>query len=83
MTNKGRVSNMAQDNALTKKTEQNVTQGSSKTLPPEIITVPRGTDSVSCDGGHTILGHPKVWYTFDGDQPYIECRYCDRRFVRE
>lgn len=73
----------AQGNNLTHQVNKDITGKQSHTRPPEIITVPSGTDSVSCDGGHTILGHPKVWYTFDGDQPYIECRYCDRRFVRE
>lgn len=48
---------------------------------PEIIVVDRHADGVSCDGGGGALGHPKVWYSFDGaDQ--IECAYCDRVFVR-
>jgi uncharacterized Zn-finger protein len=50
---------------------------------PEIIKVAKDTDQVACDGGHPSLGHPVVYYTFDGDQNYIECGYCDRRFVRK
>lgn len=53
-----------------------------KILPPEIIAVPVDADEVSCDGGHGVLGHPKVWYKFDG-QPFIECGYCDRRFMKQ
>ena len=48
---------------------------------PEIIKVPKGTDQVACDGGHPVLGHPKTYYRFDGAD-YIDCLYCDRRFVR-
>ncbi len=51
-------------------------------LNPEIIKVPKMTDQVACDGGHPALGHPLTYYTFDGDQDYIECGYCDRRFIR-
>ena len=45
--------------------------------PPEIIIV--DTRRVSCDGGGT-LGHPLTWYEM-GDDDYVECKYCDRRFV--
>ena len=49
---------------------------------PEIIKVPANTDQVACDGGHPVLGHPLTYYTFDGEVDFIECGYCDRRFVR-
>lgn len=45
---------------------------------PEIIIVE--TKTVSCDGGGGALGHPVVWYEM-GDEDYVECKYCDRRFV--
>ena len=48
---------------------------------PEIITVDPDADGVMCDGGGGALGHPQVWYTFDG-QNEVECGYCDRLFVR-
>jgi uncharacterized Zn-finger protein len=48
---------------------------------PEIIRVDADTDSVSCDGGGGPLGHPKVWYSFDG-KDRAECGYCDRLFVK-
>lgn len=49
---------------------------------PEVITVANDADEVSCDGGGGALGHPKVWYTFDG-QDVTECGYCDRVFMKE
>ena len=48
---------------------------------PEIINVEPHVDGVSCDGGDPILGHPKVWYSFDG-RNQVECRYCDRVFIK-
>jgi NADH dehydrogenase (ubiquinone) Fe-S protein 6 len=45
------------------------------------------TDStrVKCDGstdirGGAALGHPRVWLEID-EHGYVECGYCDRRFV--
>lgn len=52
------------------------------TQAPEIINVPAGTDEVSCDGGGGPLGHPLVYYTFDG-RDQVECGYCDRCFVKK
>jgi uncharacterized Zn-finger protein len=50
--------------------------------PPEVITVENDADEVVCDGGNGALGHPVVWYSFDG-QDMVECKYCDRRFVKK
>ena len=49
---------------------------------PEIIKVDQDADGVMCDGGGGALGHPQVWYTFDG-QDEVECGYCDRLFVKK
>lgn len=46
--------------------------------PPEVVEV-RST-RVSCEGVGGALGHPKVWMEM-GDSGYVECGYCDRRFV--
>ena len=51
------------------------------TQPPEIIEVSADTDEVSCDGGGGPLGHPLVYYSFDG-RTQVECGYCDRCFVK-
>ena len=48
---------------------------------PEVIAVPANADQVSCDGGGGPLGHPIVYYTFDGGDR-VTCKYCDREFVR-
>lgn len=45
---------------------------------PETIVV--DSKKVSCDGGGGALGHPKVYYDM-GEKNFVECGYCDRRFV--
>ena len=46
-------------------------------LPPEQVTV--STKRVACDGGGG-LGHPLVYLDMGGED-FVECGYCDRRFV--
>ena len=48
---------------------------------PEVITVAKDADEVSCDGGGGALGHPVTWYVFDQDGA-AECGYCDRVFKK-
>ena len=50
---------------------------------PEVsyVTTPR----VACDGATEIspaLGHPRVYMQID-EKGFVECGYCDRRFVLE
>ncbi|WP_374274908.1 zinc-finger domain-containing protein [Brevundimonas sp.] len=45
--------------------------------PPEEIVV--STKRVACDGGG-VLGHPLVYMDM-GEDDFVECGYCDRRFV--
>lgn len=49
---------------------------------PEIIPVPAETDEVCCDGGSGPLGHPLVFYSFDGKSE-ATCGYCGRLFRKE
>ena len=42
------------------------------TKPLEIIEVDASTKQVCCDGGDGALGHPAVYYTFDGQHFSIE-----------
>ncbi len=49
---------------------------------PETILVPEDADSVCCDGGGGALGHPAVYYSFDG-RDRVTCGYCGRAFVRK
>ena len=46
--------------------------------PPETITVRSGR--IACDGVGGALGHPRVWLEM-GEADFVECPYCDRRFV--
>ena len=45
---------------------------------PEIITI--HSRRVACDGVGGALGHPRVWLEM-GEADFVECGYCDRRFV--
>ena len=45
---------------------------------PEIIEV--DDTRVRCEGSGGALGHPRVYLEM-GDERYVECPYCDRRFV--
>ena len=46
--------------------------------PPEVIVVTQ--KRVMCDGGGGALGHPRTYYDMGRDE-FVECGYCDRRFV--
>ncbi|NML07260.1 zinc-finger domain-containing protein [Sphingomonas sp. G-3-2-10] len=51
--------------------------------PPELSRVT--TARVACDGatdipGGAALGHPRVFLQID-EHGYVDCGYCDRRFV--
>lgn len=45
---------------------------------PEIVETE--TARVACDGGQGALGHPRVWLSI-GEEGFVECPYCDRRYV--
>ena len=51
------------------------------TKHPEIFLVPEDKHQISC-AGNGVLGHPKVYYTFDG-QDEVVCGYCDRLFTKK
>jgi len=44
---------------------------------PEVEEVT--TTRIACDGGTG--GHPRVWLTIPADTGFVECGYCDKRFV--
>jgi len=46
--------------------------------PPEVVLV--DSTRVFCEGEGGALGHPLVWMEM-GDSGFVECGYCDRRFV--
>ncbi len=51
--------------------------------PPEIVRT--SSARVSCMGASdvagTALGHPRVWLQIEPEVGYVDCGYCDRRFV--
>ncbi|MGO4914142.1 zinc-finger domain-containing protein [Pseudogemmobacter sp. W21_MBD1_M6] len=48
---------------------------------PETVVV--DTHRVACDGGEGALGHPRVWLQIPEDKGFVECGYCDKRFVHK
>ena len=53
----------------------------SEKIPRETIKVASDADQVVCDGGGGALGHPQVWYNFEG-RDHASCHYCGRKFVK-
>lgn len=51
------------------------------TKDPEVFLVPADMHQVACNGIGGGLGHPKVYYTFDG-KDQVTCGYCDRVFTK-
>ena len=52
--------------------------------PPEVLRV--SSLKVACDGSGAVspeLGHPRVYLRIDPQVGFVECGYCDRRFVLE
>jgi uncharacterized Zn-finger protein len=52
--------------------------------PPEVFKV--DTVQVACDGSGAVspeLGHPRVFLRIDPEVGWVECGYCDRRFILE
>jgi len=52
--------------------------------PPE--TIRTSHRRVHCDGSGQVapaLGHPRVYYQIDDTVGFVDCGYCDRRFVLE
>ncbi|MHA7852385.1 zinc-finger domain-containing protein [Roseovarius sp.] len=36
---------------------------------------------IACDGGEGALGHPRVWLSIARDKGFVECPYCDCKFI--
>jgi uncharacterized Zn-finger protein len=53
--------------------------GDPSTVPPPEVIVVRSR-RVACDGVGGALGHPRVYLEM-GEGDFVECSYCDRRFV--
>ncbi len=53
------------------------------TNPPETTRTeqPRVSCMGASDVAGTALGHPRVWLQIDPDVGFVDCGYCDRRFI--
>lgn len=38
---------------------------------------------IACDGGEGALGHPRVWLQISKDEGWVECPYCDCKYIHE
>lgn len=45
---------------------------------PEVEEVTKSR--IACDGGPG-MGHPRVWLQIAPEKGWVECGYCDKRFV--
>ena len=36
---------------------------------------------IACDGGEGALGHPRVWLSIPAQVGFIDCPYCDARYI--
>jgi uncharacterized Zn-finger protein len=49
------------------------------TSAPETKTVSQRR--IACDGGEGALGHPRVWLQIPEDRGWVECPYCDCKYI--
>lgn len=49
--------------------------------PPETEVV--STYRVACDGSEGALGHPRVWLSLAPDVGWVECPYCDKKYIHQ
>lgn len=38
---------------------------------------------IACDGGEGALGHPRVWLQIPAEHGWVECPYCDCKYVHK
>ena len=38
---------------------------------------------VACDGGGNALGHPRVWLQIPRETGFVECGYCDKKYIHQ
>lgn len=51
---------------------------------PAPVTANVTSRKISCDGDDARgLGHPRVWLAISGAEGFVDCPYCDKRFVLE
>ncbi len=49
---------------------------------PAPVEVKVTSRKIACDGDDALgLGHPRVWLAIAHDTGFVDCGYCDKRFV--
>lgn len=38
---------------------------------------------IACDGGEGALGHPRVWLQIPNEHGWVECPYCDCKYIHK
>jgi uncharacterized Zn-finger protein len=66
----------ARQGRIEHKGSQAMTQDAPET---EIVSTWR----VACDGGEGALGHPRVWLSIPHQTGFVECGYCDKKYIHE
>ena len=51
------------------------------TEAPETKTV--NSRKVACDGSEGALGHPRVYLQIPEEQGWVECPYCDCKYIHK
>lgn len=39
------------------------------------------SSKIACDGGEGALGHPRVWLHIPEETGFVECPYCDAKYI--
>lgn len=67
---------------VTPETPLSTNTGTESLTRPAPVTVTVTKWRVSCDGDDGVgLGHPRVWLAISPDTGFVDCGYCDKRFV--
>lgn len=49
---------------------------------PAPVTITVTSRRVACDGDDSAgLGHPRVWLAISPETGFVDCGYCDKRYV--
>ena len=51
-------------------------------MDTETIKVEPNVETICCDGDQDGLGHPAVYYSFDGNNKIV-CSYCGKTFIKK
>ena len=51
-------------------------------MKKEVVKIDPHIETICCDGGEDSLGHPAVYYSFDGNKKIV-CSYCGKTFIKK